>query len=258
MQIYMNLIYNTHIHVQFINNKRLKDLNPREKVHKNGFYFCNLAKNSFMSNSHSNIKVDDYLRDGCGRCSLHGTPACKVHTWKSELHLLRKIMLETGLVEEIKWGVPCYTFQGKNIVLLGAFKDSCVISFPKGALLLDSEGVLVKPGENSHEGRVIRFHSVEQISNLESTIHAYVIEAVEAEKLGLKITPRTDKMPIPEELEVIFKQDSTFENAFYNLTPGRQKGYLFHFNQAKQSKTRIARIEKYKTQIFQGIGLNER
>lgn len=206
-----------------------------------------------------NPKVDNYLAVGCGRCPLGGTPDCKVHPWQAELREVRRILLDTELTEELKWGFPCYTFQGGNVVILSSFKDNCTLSFFKGVLLQDSERILVQPGENSQAGRVIRFTSVDEILALEAVLKAYVAEAIEVEKAGLKVEYQdTSAFEFPDELLKMFADDPAFAAAFEALTPGRQRGYLLHFSSAKQSQTRVRRIEKYMPRIFEGKGLHDR
>lgn len=205
-----------------------------------------------------NPKVDNYFIAGCGRCHLADTPECKVHTWQEELQLLRSMLLDCGLTEELKWGVPCYTFQKNNVIILGAFKEYCMISFFKGALLCDSEGILTKPGENTQAGRVLRFTNVKDIIKIADTIKAYIYEAIEVEKSGAKITyKKADEYAIPDELAQKFKEEPDFKKAFYALTPGRQKSYLIYFAQAKQSATRESRIEKSMPKVYEGKGFNE-
>lgn len=204
-----------------------------------------------------NPLVDQYLNIGCGRCALGGTPKCKVHFWPQELNVLRGLILDCGLIEDVKWDVPCYTFGGKNILILSALKNYCSINFFKGSLLGDESKLLSKPGENTQGGRVIKFTSVEQIIELEPTIKAYIFEAIEVEKAGLKVEIKKDLDPLPEELIEVFKNDKILEASFYNLTPGRQRGYVLFFNQAKQSKTRITRIQKSRADILIGKGMGE-
>lgn len=159
---------------------------------------------------------------------------------------LRAILLDTTLQENFKWRAPCYTFEKKNIAIIGNFKAACTPGFFKGALLKYEVGILAKPGKNSNASRMFRFTSVGEIIVQEPLIRAYVEEAIEIEKAGLKIpTKQLDEFEFPEELQEKFKDDPIFENAFRQLTPGRQKGYLLHFNGAKQSKTRMNRIENY-------------
>jgi uncharacterized protein YdeI (YjbR/CyaY-like superfamily) len=178
--------------------------------------------------------------------------------WKPELEKLRMILLDCMLTEELKWGSPCYSFQKKNLILIGGFKDNCVISFIKGALLSDTKGILSKPGENSQSSRIIRFTNVKEISKLESTIKAYIFESIENEKAGLKVElKKTTEYEFPEELEAKFKKNAALKKAFSALTPGRQRGYLLFFTAAKQSETRTTRIEKYTDRILKGIGIND-
>lgn len=203
-----------------------------------------------------NKNPDTYFTDGCGRCSLGGTPACKVHTWATELKLLRKIILSCGLQEESKWGVPCYTFGKSNIVMLAAFKEYCALSFFKGALLQDAEKLLAKPGEESQSVRMFRFTGSKQLSKIENTIRAYIFEAIELEKAGLKVeTKKISEREIPEELQNAFDRNPALKKAFEALSPGRQRAYLLHFTQAKQSATRSSRIEKCTARILSGKGL---
>ena len=178
--------------------------------------------------------------------------------WQEELMQLRKIALGTNLTEMIKWGVPCYVFQESNVVLLGAFKAFCSISFFKGSLLQDPNGILTKPGENSQSVMMLKFTHLDEIRELEPVIRAYIVEAIEIEKAGLK--PALEKsvaLEFPEELLQILDQDAAFKAAFTALTPGRQRGYNLFFTAAKQPATRITRIEKYRQQILDGKGIND-
>ena len=202
--------------------------------------------------------VDLFFIDGCGRCKLYKTAACKVHTWKLELQALRQIALNSGLTEELKWKQPCYTINGKNIIIVSAFKESCIINFMKGALLKDTRAILEMPGENSNSSRFIRFKNIDRIIELENTINEYIKEAIEIEQSGVKIISKNvEDYPMPEELNQEFKSDIAFKNAFYSLTPGRQKAYLIYYSSAKQSATKISRIQKTKEAIFNGKGMNE-
>lgn len=205
-----------------------------------------------------NLKVNAYLIDGCGRCKLFATPACKVNRWRSELEQLREILLKTELKEEIKWGNPCYTYEGKNVVMMAAFKDSCVLSFFKGTLLKDPHGILEKPGENSQTFRMFRFKDSKKIIQLKSKITSYLKEAIELEKKGAKIKYTPKSMALPDELKIKFKDDPVLKSAFAQLTPGRQRGYLIFFTAAKQSATRISRIEKCRKLILAGKGFDGR
>ena len=211
-----------------------------------------------------NLKVDEYLIDGCGRCSLGGTPDCKVHKWTAELELLRMIVLDCGLTEEVKWGVPCYTVsthadkQEKNVLIVSAFKEYCSISFFKGALLKDVKSILEKPGKNSQAARLIKFTNIEEIKKVEADLKTYIYEAIEVEKAGLRVKFKKNPEPIPEELESKFEKDPVFKTAFEALTPGRQRGYILYFSAPKQSKTRESRIEKSVGKILNGEGLHDK
>lgn len=204
-----------------------------------------------------NTSVENYFLEGCGRCPLGGTTDCKVHSWTAELKLLRRIVLESGLVEESKWGAPCYTFQGKNVLMVSALKSYCCISFFKGSLLSDQKNILVKPGANSQAARLFKFKNTDEIINIENEIRAYIYEAIEVEKAGLNVVFEKNPEPIPEELVSKFEEDPILKNAFESLTPGRQRGYILHFSAPKQSKTRVSRIEKCTPMILSGIGLHD-
>lgn len=204
------------------------------------------------------LDVDQYLTEGCGRCNLGNTPNCKVHSWTKELHLLRQIVLSSGLKEEVKWGVPTYTLNGKNVLIIAAFKDYCSINFFKGSLLKDPKRILERPGENTQFSRSLKFKSISEITELDQTIREYLFESIEVEKAGIEpVKEDKPQMMIPEELQMKLDEDPGFKEAFESLTPGRQRGYLLHFTQAKQSKTRLARIEKCIPKILMGKGLQE-
>ena len=205
-----------------------------------------------------NPEVDVYLSEGCGRCEYFSTPRCKVNTWRSELIELRRIILESGLDEEIKWGQPCYTYKGKNILIMGALRDYASISFFKGSLLTDPENLLFAPGKNSQAARLFKFTSLEQLLDLEPLIKSYIAEAVEIEKQGLKVAFKKEPEPMPQELLEIFDENPLFKSAFEALTPGRQRGYILYFSGAKQSATRCSRIRKYIPKIFEGKGMQDR
>jgi uncharacterized protein YdeI (YjbR/CyaY-like superfamily) len=204
-----------------------------------------------------NPKIDAYLSEGCGRCPLGNTPQCKVNKWTEVLQTLRNIVLDCGLTEELKWSVPCYTFQNSNIAIVAAFNDYAVLSFFKGALLRDDNGLLIQQTENMQSARQIRFTNVQDIIELEPVLKAYVYEAIEVEKAGLKVETKPNQTPIPEELQQSFAENPDFKVAFERLTAGRQRGYLLHFSQPKQAQTRAARIEKCMLRIFDGKGLND-
>jgi uncharacterized protein YdeI (YjbR/CyaY-like superfamily) len=207
----------------------------------------------------TNPKVDLYFADGCGRCDFYRTPKCKVNFWREELVLLRQIMLDCGLTEELKWKQPVYSFEKKNIGMITAFNENCVISFFKGALLKDENNILEKPGEDSQSVRLVRFTDTKKIIKLKPVLKAYLAEAIEIEKSGKKIKPKTiEEYDIPEELEAKFLENPEFKKAFQALTPGRQRGYYIHFSQTKQSKTRVERIVKCMPKIFTGKGFFDR
>lgn len=208
--------------------------------------------------SQFNPLIDNYLTIGCGRCPLVSTPECKVHLWPNELRQLREIVLDCGLTEELKWSMPCYTQNKKNILIVAAFKEFCSISFFKGSLLKDPKGILEKPGENSQAARLIRFTSVKQIDRLEKAIRGFIAEAIELESSGAKVDfSAKENLDLPEELLAKFDEFPALRSAFSALTPGRQRGYLLFFSAAKQSKTRLARIDKCKPLILAGKGLHD-
>ncbi len=179
--------------------------------------------------------------------------------WKEEYLLLREIITShNNLIQEFKWMHPCYTFNGKNIVLIHGFKDYCALLFYKGVLIKDPAGILIQQTENVQSARQIRFKDLVEIKDLKSTIHAYIKEAIEIEKSGKKVKMKEVKdYPIPEEFQRLLDDDKEFSEAFYSLTPGRQKGYLFYIGQAKQSATRESRIEKYYQKIIEGKGIDD-
>lgn len=179
--------------------------------------------------------------------------------WREEMAALREIVLASGLLaEEIKWGQPCYTFEKNNVILIGAFKEYCLISFVKGVLLKDPAKILLQQTENVQSARIVKFTAVGEISALAPVLTAYIDEAAAAEKAGLKVEAKPSREPaIPEELQSKFAENPDLKTAFEKLTPGRQRAYLLHFTAPKQSKTRIARIEKCLPQILAGQGLND-
>lgn len=204
-----------------------------------------------------NPLVDKYLLDGCMRCKYGGTLQCKVHKWQTELDTLRHIVLECGLQEELKWGMPCYTYNSKNIVMIAAFKHNVTLSFFKGSLMQDTYSILSNPGENSQSNRFLKFTNTEQIIEKYEIIKLYIAEAVQIEISGKKVQFNKVAEKIPDELIQMFNSDANFKNAFYRLTPGRQRGYILYFSQPKQSQTKISRIEKYKSNILNGKGLQD-
>src|SRR2546421_8758340 len=191
-----------------------------------------------------NPKVDAYLS--------------KAKKWQEELKKLRMIVLDCGLTEELKWGVPCYTLEKTNIVLIHAFKEYCALLFVKGALLNDAKGILIQQTENVQAGRQIRFTNVREIVKMKPTLKAYIYEAIEVEKAGLKVNfKKITEFKLPEEFQNKLDEIPALKTAFKALTPGRQRAYVLYFSQPKQSKTRESRIEKYMKQILNGKGLND-
>ncbi len=197
-----------------------------------------------MSNNNMNPKVDEFLSNS--------------KQWREEFEKLRNIILDCQLTEELKWGKPCYTFQNNNIVLIHGFKEYCAILFIKGSLLPDPHGILVQQTENVQAGRQIRFSNIGEIMDKERIIKDYVHEAIEIEKAGLEVAfKKNTEYTVPEELTIKFNELPALKAAFEALTPGRQRAYLLHFSEPKQSKTRVARIEKYTQHILEGKGLND-
>jgi uncharacterized protein YdeI (YjbR/CyaY-like superfamily) len=192
----------------------------------------------------TNPKVDAYLS--------------KIKTWKDESVKLREIILDCDLTEDYKWMHPCYTVNRKNVVLIHGFKEYCAIMFLKGSLLKDPHGILIQQTNNVQGGRQIRFTNLEQIIEQEEILKAYIREAIEVEQAGLKVEKKeVEQFAVPEELQQQFDANPAFQEAFEALTPGRQRAYLYHFSQPKQSKTKTSRIEKCMQPIMEGKGLND-
>lgn len=178
--------------------------------------------------------------------------------WQEEIGKLRTIILDCGLTEELKWGVPCYTLNSSNIVLIHVFKEYCAILFFKGALLNDAENILIQQTKNVQSARQVRFTNAKEITKMKPVLKAYIYEAIEIEKAGLKVTlKKTEEFPVPEEFQKKLNKSAALKKAFAALTPGRQRQYLFYFSQAKQSATREARVEKCIPEILKGKGLND-
>jgi uncharacterized protein YdeI (YjbR/CyaY-like superfamily) len=190
-----------------------------------------------------NPKVDNFLG--------------KSKKWQAEIEKLRMIILDCQLTEELKWGKPCYTFQKSNVVIIQAFKEYCALMFCKGALLNDPNGILKKPGENTQAARQIRFINLREIVEMEPILKAYICEAIEVEKAGLKVDFKKNPEPIPEEFLNELDEIPSLKTAFDALTPGRQRAYILYFSAPKQSKTRESRVEKCMQQILNGKGLND-
>jgi uncharacterized protein YdeI (YjbR/CyaY-like superfamily) len=178
--------------------------------------------------------------------------------WQKEIEKMRTIALDCGLTEELKWGCPCYTYENSNIVLIHVFKEYCAYLFFKGAILNDPEGILVQQTENVQAARQIRFTNVKDIVKVERTLKAYIYEAIEVERAGLKVKlKKTAAFKMPEEFQKKLDKMPSLKKAFEALTPGRQRGYLLYFSSAKQAKTREERVAKYMKQILQGKGLED-
>jgi len=176
--------------------------------------------------------------------------------WREELTILRSIVIDSGLGEELKWGAPCYVRDQANVIIIQGFKDYFALLFFKGALMEDPQDLLQKPGENTQSGRQIRMYSMDEMLGKEAVLRAYIQHAIEVEKAGLKVVvKKTAEYPVPTELEESFAANRDLQQAFYGLTPGRQRAYLLHFAEAKQSATRKARIEKYIPRILNGKGI---
>jgi uncharacterized protein YdeI (YjbR/CyaY-like superfamily) len=182
----------------------------------------------------------------------------KAKKWQKELEKLREIALDTQLTEVLKWGCPCYSYQKKNVVLIHDFKDYCAFLFFKGALMKDPKKILIQQTENVQSARQVRFTNLKEITKLEGVLKSYIFQAINVEESGKKVElKKTSDFPVPEEFQDRLKKNTALKKAFYDLTPGRQRAYLFHFNQAKQSKTREARVEKYIPKILKGEGIED-
>jgi uncharacterized protein YdeI (YjbR/CyaY-like superfamily) len=195
-----------------------------------------------MTASKANPKVDAFIG--------------KANKWQEELKKLRAILVDSDLTEEFKWSQPCYTFRGKNVIVISGMKESCAFAFFKGALLKDLHGVLTRPGQHSQSTRWIKFTSVREIAEMKSVLKAYIREAIEVEKAGLKVKlKKTSDLKFPEELQIMLDEFPDLRTAFDALTPGRQRAYIYHFSAPKLSKTREARVHKYMPHILKGKGL---
>jgi uncharacterized protein YdeI (YjbR/CyaY-like superfamily) len=182
----------------------------------------------------------------------------KPSPWQEAYALLRNIALNCGLTEELKWGVPCYTYKEKNVVLIHGFKHYCALLFHKGVLIKNTENVLIQQTKNVQSARQMRFTSAAEIDQMKATIKAYIFEAIEVEKAGLEVPfKKTEAFEMVEEFKQVLDENEAIKSAFEALTPGRQRGYLLYFSQAKQSKTRTARIQKYLPHIIKGKGLKD-
>jgi uncharacterized protein YdeI (YjbR/CyaY-like superfamily) len=197
-----------------------------------------------MTTSKTNPNVDAFIANA--------------KNWQPELKLLRAILLDSQLTEDFKWSQPCYTLDGKNVIVLGPMKDSCAFAFFKGALLKDPHGVLTRPGQHSQSARWIKFTSTREIVEMKSVLKSYIREAIQIEKSGLKVKlKKTSDLKLPEEFQLMLDEFPDVKKAFEALTPGRQRAYIYHFSAPKQSKTREARIRKFMPHILKGKGLDQ-
>jgi uncharacterized protein YdeI (YjbR/CyaY-like superfamily) len=203
------------------------------------------------------IKISEYQKKNCMNPKVDFY-FNKTEKWQEEYEKLRMIILDCQLTEELKWGCPCYTFQNSNVVLIHGFKEYCAILFFKGALLSDPNGILIQQTENVQAGRQVRFTNIQEIVLLEPVLKAYIYEAIEVERAGLKVNfKKTTEFKIPEEFQRKLDEIPALKSAFEALTPGRQRAYNFYFSEPKQSKTRESRVEKCIEQILKGKGLND-
>ncbi len=206
----------------------------------------------------NDASVDSYLQDGCGRCDRYQTAECKVHRWTEALKLLRELVSESGLTEEMKWGSPCYTLNGKNVVAIASLNDFCALSFFKGAILKDELGVLEAPGPNSRHVRYLKFTSAEDVEARREVAVALIARAIQAERSGKKVAPPPAAEPMPDELQARLEADPALAAAFEALTPGRRRSHILYVSGAKQSKTRQDRAGRCRPKILAGKGYNER
>lgn len=202
--------------------------------------------------------IDDYFTRGCGRCDRFDTPECSVHRWSAGQNALRAICLGMGLSEHIKWAHPCYMHAGRNIAIMGAFRNDFRLTFMNGSLLTDPEGILRPAGPNSQTRNVLFFTNNTGPTQMEPTIRAYLAELMDHAERGTRPTRVAREIDMPEELVEALDADPDLADAFAALTPGRQKSYAFNLNQAKKPETRVARIEKFRPKIMAGKGAQER
>lgn len=206
----------------------------------------------------NNTSVESYLQDGCGRCDHFQTPACKVHLWADALLALRALLRDTELAEEMKWGSPTYTLDGKNVVMLVSRKDHCALSFFKGAALDDPDGLLVQPGPNSRFARLLTFTSGEDVDRQRESMAGFLKQAIELQRAGVKVETADAPEPMPDELAQRLSTDPALQRAFEALTPGRKRSHILYVGGAKKSATREKRAERCAPRIAAGKGFNER
>jgi uncharacterized protein YdeI (YjbR/CyaY-like superfamily) len=202
--------------------------------------------------------IEDYFSIGCGRCERFATPDCSTRKWSHGLTDLRQICLETGLAETVKWGHPCYMYGGRNVVILGAFRNDFRISFFNAALMKDPKGVLETQGPNTQHPDMIRFTENTQVAEMKPVIVAYLEEAMGYAEAGIKPPKEKSKIELPDELAEALASDPELADSFHALTPGRQKSYVINLNSAKKPETRVSRIAKFREKILAGKGATER
>lgn len=203
-------------------------------------------------------KIEDYFARGCGRCARFDTPDCSSRTWAAGLAALRRLCLQAGLEEHVKWSHPCYVHAGRNIAIIGAFRGDFRLSFFDAALMKDPQGILERQGPNTQHADMIRFTSNAAVDRLASAIGAYLAEAKGYAEAGIKPARTTQDLELPEELVAALDADPVLAEAFHALTPGRRKSYVINLAGAKSPETRIARIEKFRDRIIAGKGATER
>ena len=202
--------------------------------------------------------VDRYLAEGCGRCDRYQTPACKVHRWTPILVALRDMLNATELTETVKWGSPCYTLDGANVAMIASFNTWCALTFFKGLLLADPDGLLERPGPNAHAGRVLRFRTVEEFEARREPARTLLAQAIELQRHNATVPKRSATESVPDELARLLSSQPELQAAYDALTPGRQRSHILHIAGAKQSKTRAARAERCAAKLRSGKGFNER
>jgi uncharacterized protein YdeI (YjbR/CyaY-like superfamily) len=203
-------------------------------------------------------KINDYFTNGCGRCKRFATPDCSTRRWANGLSALRALCIASGLVETVKWGHPCYMYKGRNIAVLGAFRDDFRITFMNAALLKDNNGLLEKPGLNTRQPNMIRFRENDQVAALEPVITAYLKEAMIYAQAGIKPPKVHAVISLPDELAKALEADLDLAEAFHRLTPGRQKSYVINLNSAIKPETRLSRIAGFRAKIIAGKGAQDR
>lgn len=206
----------------------------------------------------NNTSVDSYLAEGCGRCELFRTPQCKVHRWADALRSLRAQIRETGLIEVMKWGAPCYTLDGHNILMISALRDSCVLSFFRGAEIDDPRGLLAPAGPNSRYARLLRFTSQEEVAARRAEISAFIADAIALQRAGSRPAIESAPEPVPDALAARLAASPGLAAAFEALTPGRRRSHILHVAGAKQAETRARRVDQCAPKILAGKGYNER